>query len=216
MRTLCRIVVLVTIASAVGASAQAVPSATELSAKVQARYATIRDFTADFTLTQTSALLPRPVVERGELKVKKPGRLKWTYTSAEKKVFVSDGSQFYSYYPQDRFVGISRLPVGEDAPMALMFLAGRANLTRDFTPTLAPEQPAGEWRILLTPKSSHGDFKTLTLEVDRVSLALRGFTVVEEQGSVSAFRFAKLQENRGLADNDFVFTMPKGVEVRRQ
>ena len=60
------------------------------------------------------------------------------------------------------------------------------------------------------------EFRGLTLEVDRASLALRGFTVVDEQDAVSKFRLAKLQENRNLPDSEFVFTMPKGVEIRRQ
>ena len=34
--------------------------------------------------------------------------------------------------------------------------------------------------------------------------------------AVSKFRLAKLQENRNLPDSEFVFTMPKGVEIRRQ
>ncbi len=195
MRTFLR-VTLNLLAATVLSAAQGVPAAADLAARIQAHYATVRDFTADFTLTQTTSLLPRPVVERGELKVKKPGRMKWTYSSAEKKVFVSDGSQFYSYLPQDRLVDVRRLPTGDDTSMGLLFLAGRANLARDFTPTMPSDQPAGEWRLVLKPKSNQADFQSLTLEVDRTSLALRGFTVLETQGGVSKFRLTNLKENR--------------------
>ena len=199
-----------------GLRAQESPGASDLAQRVQARYATVRDFTAEFTLTQTSALLPRPVVERGELKVKKPGRMRWTYATGDKKVFVSDGSRFYSWFPQDRFVDERPLPTGTDTSTALLFLAGRVNLARDFVPGVPATHPAGEWQLILRPKTAEADFKSLTLEVDRASLALRGFTVVDEQDAVSKFRLAKLQENRNLPDSEFVFTMPKGVEIRRQ
>lgn len=216
MRTLLSFAAVLAIAVAAGAAAQMPPSAADLAARIQARYATIRDFTADFTLTQTSALLPKPVIERGEVKVKKPGRMRWTYTSSDKKVFVSDGTRFFSYFPQDRFVDERRLPTDRDSSTALLFLAGRADLARDFVPSVPASQPNGEWQLILAPKTAQADFKTLTLDVDHTSLALRGFTVFDDQGGVSTFRFARLQENRGLNDSEFTFTIPRGVEVRRQ
>jgi outer membrane lipoprotein-sorting protein len=54
----------------------------------------------------------------------------------------------------------------------------------------------------------------MTLDVDRATLALRGFTVVDEQGGISRFRFLNLRENRGLSDKEFEFQIPKNVEIR--
>jgi outer membrane lipoprotein carrier protein len=197
-----------------GIAAQAAPSAPALAAKIQAHYSTVKDFTADFTLNQTSTMMPRAMVEHGEVKIKKPSRMRWTYQSADKQVFVSDGTRLYSYFPKDRYVSTSVLPRGEEASTALLFLAGRGDLTRDFVPGVPDEQPAGEWRLLLKPMSKQADFKTLTLDVDRETLALRGLTVVDDQGGVSRFRFNNLRENRGLSDSEFTFTIPKGVELR--
>ena len=195
-------------------SAQTAPSAADLAARIQAHYNTVRDFTAEFTLAQTSGLLPKAVQERGELKVKKPSRMRWVYQSTDKKQFVSDGTRFYSYFPQDKYVTQSLLPKSDEASTALLFLAGRGDLTRDFVASAPDEQPAGEWRLVLKPKSKQADFKTLTLDVDRSSLALRGLTVVDEQGGISKFRFINLRENRGLTDREFEFAIPKGVELR--
>ena len=116
-------------------------------------------------------------------------------------------------YDQRGF-GRSAMPAGDDASTALLFLAGRGNLTRDFTASLPADQPAGEWRLTLRPRASQADFETLTLEVDRTSLTFRGLVVVDAQGGTSAFRFTNMRENRGLPDSDFVFSIPRGVEVR--
>jgi outer membrane lipoprotein carrier protein len=190
------------------------PTATDLAARVQARYNTISDFTADFTQRQTSPLLPKPVVDRGEVKIKKPGRMRWVYATGERHQVISDGTTIYAYFPQDRHVSPTPMPQGDDASTALLFLAGQGNLTRDFTATLPAEQPTGEWRLTLRPRAAEADFETLTLEVDRTSLAFRGLVVVDQEGGTSAFRFTNLRENRGLSNSEFTFVIPRGVEVR--
>lgn len=190
-------------------------SAAELAAKIQARYATIQDFTAEFTQTLTSALVSRPSTERGQLKVKKPDRMRWTYTTGDKPVFVADGKRFYMYYPSDRYVQEQPLPPPSQSSTALLFLAGRANLARDFVPSLPAKQPATELRLLLAPASTPADFKSIAVDVDRNTFALLGFEVTDEDGGVSAFRFSNMKENQRLPDADFVFVVPRGVEVRR-
>lgn len=199
------------VGQAVGAQA---PAPSDLAARVQARYNTIRDFTADFTQRQTSALLPKPVVGRGEVKIKKPGRMRWVYATGERNQVISDGTTIYAYFPEDRHVSPTPMPQGDEASTALLFLAGQGNITRDFTATMPVEQPAGEWRLTLHPRTKDADFDTLTLEIDRASLAFRGLVVVDQQGATSAFRFTNLRENRGLSDSDFTFVIPRGVEVR--
>lgn len=206
--------VILLLAGGIPGAASQVPVASDLAARIQARYNTIRDFTADFTQRQTTPLLPKPVVERGEVKIKKPGRMRWTYATGDRNQVVSDGTMIYAYFPADRYVSPSPVPKADDASTALMFLAGRGNLTRDFAASMAPEQPEGEWRLVLRPRTPEADFETLTLEVDRTTLAFRGLSVVDEQGGTSAFRFTNLRENRGLNDREFEFVIPRGVEVR--
>jgi outer membrane lipoprotein carrier protein len=194
--------------------AQEVPTAQELAARIQAHYATVRDFTADFTLTQTSPLLPKAVVERGDVKIKKPGRMRWNYTTSDRQQFISDGTTMYAYFPRGRYADRIPMPARDDVSTALLFLAGRGDLTRDFVATLPESQPAGEWRVILTPRAKQAEFERLTLDVDRASLAFRGLVVVHVQGATDTFRFSNLRENRGLADSEFVFTAPRGVEIR--
>lgn len=193
---------------------QDAPTATALAARVQAHYATVRDFTAVFTLTHSDPLMPKPVTDRGEVKVKKPDRMRWTYTTGDRQQFVSDGTMTYAYFPRDRYVERAAVPRENQASTAIQFLAGRGDITRDFTASLPADQPAGEWRLLLHPRTKQADFTSLTLEVDRTSLALRGLIATDDQGGTSAFRFAELRENRGLTDREFEFVMPRGVEVR--
>jgi len=206
--------VLVSAATVVVGAEQAAPTAAALASRIQAHYTTVKDFTAGFALTQSGGLLLKEKEERGDVKIKKPSRMRWTYAGSDRQEFVSDGTRLYAYFPEDKYVTMSALPKGNDVSTAVLFLAGRGDLTHDFVASVPDVQPPGEWRLLLKPKTPQADFKTLTLDVDRATLALRGFTVVDQNGGVSKFRFTNLRENRGLTDEAFVFTIPKGVELR--
>ncbi|MCC7007584.1 MAG: outer membrane lipoprotein chaperone LolA [Acidobacteria bacterium] len=210
-----RLTLTVLLAAASSVLAQAPPAAADLAARIQARYASVRDFTADFTQTQTSAISRGTYVDRGKVAVKKPGRMRWVTSTGSRSELVADGSQLYFYLPKDKIVQVSPMPKDSQASTALLLLAGRGDLTRDFTPDPDVERGPNDWRLTLMPAAPQPDFKTLTLAVDRSSLQLRGLTVVDAQGGVQRFEFSNLRENQGLPDSTFAFTIPKGVEVRR-
>src|SRR6202521_367403 len=118
------------------------PSALELSQALQRKYDAIRGFATDFVHTYRGGVLRKQLTERGRLLVKKPGKMRWEYTQPEEKLFVSDGVKMYSYLPQDKQVIVSSVPPEGEATTPALFLAGKANLTRNFTPTFG-ELPAG-------------------------------------------------------------------------
>jgi outer membrane lipoprotein carrier protein len=198
---------------AIGAAPAQTPPATDLVRRIQARYNTILDFTADFSMTYQGLLQRQKSVERGDVKLKKPSRMWWHYTSPDKKEYVADGSQFYTYVPQDKYG--TRVPLAKagDASTFMLFLAGKGDLVKDFTAAVPPDQTETEWRVVLTPKTHQPDYATLTLAVDRKTLDLRGVTLTSDEGT-STFTFTKFRPNTGLKDSDFVFSFPKGTEIR--
>jgi outer membrane lipoprotein carrier protein len=191
----------------------ATPAADALAAKVQARYATIRDFTADFTLTTTSGLSLGGGTDRGKVIVKKPVRMRWTLETGSRHEVVSDGTRLYNYFPKDKVVNEATL--SDQSSTALLLLTGRGDITRDFTARMAASQPPSEWRLTLTPRTAQPDYKEITLSVERASLRLVGLDILDDQGTVRAFRFSNLRENQGVADSVFAFRIPAGVEVQR-
>ena len=104
-----------------------------LASAIQRHYDQVRDFPADFTHSYTGGVLRKKTVEHGHLAVRKPGRMRWTYTKPEEKVFVSDGVKMYSYIPEDKQVIVATVPPDDQATTPALFLAGKGNLTRDFT-----------------------------------------------------------------------------------
>ena len=189
--------------------------ATALAASIQRHYDQVRDFQADFTHTYVGGILRKKTVERGRMAVRKPGRMRWAYTQPEEKLFVSDGNRVYSYVPADRQVYVAAVPAEDQATTPALFLAGKGNILRvfDVAPSEVPDAPPGSVALKLTPKRPEREYDWLNLVVDKSSLALRMLITSDSQGGLSTFAFTNLRENTGIADKEFVFVMPRGVDV---
>jgi outer membrane lipoprotein carrier protein len=191
-------------------------TAAELAQSLQRKYDTIRDFSADFVHNYKSGALRKQLTEKGHLLIKKPGKMRWEYTAPEQKLFVSDGVKIYSYIPQDKQVVVSNVPPDNTASAPALFLAGKGNLVRDFTPALTEVpagMPAGTKALKLVPKTAQPDYDWIVLLVDQATLGLRGLVSTDAQGGTSTFSFANLKENVNLTDKEFAFQMPRGVDV---
>src|ERR1700704_3233029 len=192
------------------------PTASELADALQRKYDAVKDFSADFVHTYQGGVLKKQLTERGTVLIKKPGKMRWDYTAPEKKLFVSDGSKLYFYIPADKQVIVSSVPPNAEAATPALFLAGKGRLTTEFTPTLIELPaglPAGSRALKLVPKSKQPDYDWLVLAVDPATLAIQGLVTVDAQGGTSTFAFTKLKENVGLADTQFTFKIPRGVDV---
>src|SRR3954469_1096232 len=108
------------------------PAPEVLAKSLQQRYDGIRDFTADFSQTYRGGVLRTRTVEQGTVTVKKPGLMRWEYLKPEKKEFVSDGRKTYLYVPQDKQVIVADAET-EGTSTSYLFLAGKGDITRDFT-----------------------------------------------------------------------------------
>lgn len=208
---------LAALGTAAAVADQAVPAPADLARQVQAHFDTVHDFKADFTQQARSLFFKQTQQASGHVRVKKPGRMWWTYASPakEKKEVVADGSQVYEYFPATRQGRVAPLPKGNDASAAVLFLIGRGDLTRDFTAAMPADQPAGEWHLTLTPRRPQSDFTSLTLVVLRRTFSLRGLEKIDDQGGTTTFQFTNLKENVGLLDKDFIFKFPPGTEIDR-
>ena len=205
-------VVLAVASLSTASSAQTKPAPDALAKSLQQRYQGIRDFSASFTHSYRGGVLRTQTTERGTVAVKKPGLMRWVYTSPEKKEFVSDGKKIYSYLPQDRQVIVNDVPADQAATPAL-FLAGRGDIARDFTAAAADSPLPGAVALKLTPRRSEPDYQYLIVALDPSTLQIRALTTRDHQGGDSTLTFTNMKENRGLSDKDFAFRIPRGVDV---
>ena len=201
------------ILSLLAAPAQARPSALETARALQQKYDRVADFTADFTHVYQGGVLKKTATELGTVQIKKPGKMRWEYTKPDRKEFVSDGRKIYSYIPADKQVVVSSIPPDDQATTAVLFLAGKGNLTRDFSVAYADAAAPDTIALRLDPKQKQRDYDWLIVVVDRATLQIRGLTAADQQGGTSTFTFTNYHENTRLADKVFEFRIPPGTDV---
>lgn len=194
-------------------AAQTRPTPEALARALQQRYQGIRDFSADFVHTYRGGVLRTQTTERGTVSIKKPGLMRWVYATPEKKEFVSDGRQVYSYIPADRQVLVTPLPADDEATTPALFLAGMGDIVRDFAAAPAETPVPGTTALKLTPRKEEPEYEYLVVAVDAATLQIRGLTTRDRQGGDSTLIFNNLKENRGISDKEFAFRIPRGVDV---
>ncbi len=189
--------------------------AAALATRVQARYGTIKDFEGAFVQSYEGGVLRTKTTESGTFQIRQPGQFRFLYTKPERKEFVSDGASIYTYLVVDKQVIVTPAPGPGEATTPALFLAGRANIARDFTATFTPLPGAaqGLQTLRLDPRKPDPDYEWFGIGVDPSSLQIRFLVAVDRQGGRSAFTFSNLKENAGLSDNTFRFRIPRGVDV---
>lgn len=194
-------------------AAPGAPDADALAKALQQRYQTIKDFTADFSHTYRGGALRTQTSERGTVKIKKPGKMRWVYTAPERKEFVSDGTKIYSYIPEDRQVLVSKAPAEGDVSTPALFLSGKGDIARDFTAAIVQSPIPGSIGLKLTPKHAEAQYDYFIVATTQPGLQIRGLATHDRQGGDSVIAFVNLKENQGIPDKEFAFTVPKGADV---
>jgi outer membrane lipoprotein carrier protein len=189
------------------------PTADAVAAALQQRYRGIRDFSADFVHMYRGGVLRTQTTEKGRVLVKKPGLMRWTYMTPEKKEFVSDGRKVYSYLPMDKQVIVTTLPPDDQATTPALFLAGKGDIVRDFTAAYVDSSQPGTTALRLTPRRPEPEYEYLVVALDPATLQIRVLTTRDRQGGDSTLTFANLKENQGISDKEFAFRIPRGVDV---
>ena len=208
------LIALVVVSQALIAQGTILQPARELAQALQDRYNSIKDFSADFTQTYEGGVLRKKITERGTVLIKKPGQMRWTYTTPLEKIFVSDGRMTYFYVPDDQQVRINPLPTDGRTSSAVLFFVGEGNLIRDFQVSYADTITNQNHHTLrLVPYEQQADYEWLIIEIDRKNLQINGLIAGDKQGGTSRFSLENIKENIGLTKETFTFNIPDKVNV---
>ena len=178
--------------------------------KVDDHYNRLSSLRARYTERYSGMGMDR--TEDGTLLLKKPGRMRWSYSAPVGKVFVLDGKFAWFYTPGD--AQATRVPAKQldDLRSPLRFLLGHTELEKEMdTLTMAP---AGEGRYTLSgqPKGQEQRVSKLALTVTADGTIV-GIEIDEADGAITRFAFSGEAANAAIAAEEFRFTPPAGVPV---
>lgn len=166
--------------------------------------------TLQVTFTERYTGHGRKMVDAGELFLRKPGRMRWQYTSPAGQLYISDGKYIYSYFPAENRAEKMAFKETDDMRAPLAFLLGRLNFQNDFREFRT--QPDGQnVLITATPKSDKVPYAEVAFLVSPDSV-IHSLTVKSDDGSTIAFTFENEKKNPPIPDSMFRFVPAPGVE----
>lgn len=177
---------------------------------VEARYNHAQSLRLSFTETYKGPQRADQV-ESGVLSLRKPGRMRWDYTSPAGKVFVSDGTNVFLYTPATNQAEHSTMKETEDMRAPLAFLLGKLNFYKEFRTFVLRPEGSDTW-IDAEPNSQNLPYSRVEFLVSG-DAQIRRLRVVGQDRSVMDFQFDQEKLNLPLDSKLFVFRPPPGVQV---
>lgn len=192
-----------------GLRAQAT-SAAGIAAKVDGHYNALHSLEVHFVQTYTGMGMNRK--ESGVLLLKKPGRMRWTYTDPDGKLFVLDGKNGYFYSPGESEAQRVDEKKLDDLRSPLRFLLGHTELEKELTGLKATPDGNGAWVLEGVPKGLEQRVSALKITAGADG-TIRSMTIEETDGVTNRFEFSGEAGNVPASNAEFVFTPPAGVHV---
>ncbi len=180
--------------------------------KLQKKYESLQSFKANFTQSYQSKRFSQKIVEKGTVYFEKGGKMRWDYQQPEKKLFVSDGVNYFYYMPEDKQVIKAPMQMQSDQHSPTLFFAGRGNFVRDFRAEWSSPDPAAHL-LKLTPVEPQPDFRYLIADVDPSTGLILRLVVVDDYDNRTEYTFNSIQENPPLPNDFFAFHAPPGTDV---
>ena len=176
---------------------------------VDAHYNHLRTLTASYTEHYTGLGMDRS--ESGTLLLRKPGRMRWNYSTPAGKVFVLDGTFGWFYTPGD--AQVQRIPAKQldDLRSPLRLLLGHTQLKRELG-SISVAHIGAQFVIRGVPRGMEQRIKELVLTVEPTG-AIDTLRLEEMDGSATEFMFTNMRENAPIPDAEFTFAVPAGIAV---
>ena len=181
--------------------------------EVDAHYNHLRTLQANFTEIYQGSGISRE--ESGTLWLKRPGKMRWNYQKPREKLFVSDGKTAWFYVPGEQQARKTPMKKLEDLRSPLGYLLGKTKLQKEFKGlSFAPDVPpqrADDVVLRGVPKFLEGVNQVL-MEIAPGGRIVR-LVVDGVDSTITEYRFKDQKENLEIADREFQFTPPQGVQV---
>lgn len=179
---------------------------------IQKHYDATRTFKAGFTQKAYIKMMDQVQETKGDVYIKKPGKMKWVYNAPDPQVLISNSQTLWLYLPEEKQV--NKMPVdnvySNNTPA--LFLAGKGKLTDSFNifQVIHEEERTV---LVMTPKREDMGLEKLVLSADKNNHQIISSTVYDKLGNKTEISFSKIEVNLDLPEEMFQFKTPDGVEV---
>ena len=183
-----------------------------MAAKVQAYYASMKDFKASFVQIYSKRYHGQQKPRYGYVWIKKPGKMYWRYDAPAKRAFVSDGKKIYLYDPSKKQVIWRRIRL-DQLPPATRFLWGSSKILDQFYVKVLPNSKyggPGKVVLKLLPKNRSPNFSHIlfVLKPKGRMAEVTETIVYDVLGNKNRYQFKNPVINSNIPDSQFQFKAP--------
>jgi outer membrane lipoprotein-sorting protein len=188
----------VTVLAGLPAAAAAPDLFDEIYARGQKQNAGLKTMTAAFTETSTSALLAKPLVERGLVFVERPARVALRYSDPQARVVLIDGDTLTVSWPSASIHSTTDIGAAQRR-VQKYFVDSSAKELRghfDISAREAGDRP-GTYLLTMVPKRKQiqEGIARLELWLDRTTLLLAAMRMTFPSGETKLMTFTDLKQN---------------------
>ncbi|HEX4038903.1 MAG TPA: outer membrane lipoprotein carrier protein LolA [Acidobacteriaceae bacterium] len=192
------------------AAAQANLTANAVAQRVDRHYNALHSLEVHFAQEYTGMGMDRK--ESGVLLLKKPGRMRWTYTNPDGKLFILDGHDGYFYSPGETEAQKVPQKQLDDLRSPLQFLLGHTDLQKELIRLTVTPGANGTWQLSGVPKGLEQRVSALKIAATADG-TIQSMTIEETDGVTNRFTFTGEADNVPAPNSSFVFTPLPGVRV---
>lgn len=147
--------------------------------------------------------------ESGKLTLRKPGRMRWDYTTPAGKLFLSNGKDVYLYTPNTQLVERMPLKESDDMRAPLAFLLGKLDFSKEFR-DFAWKPEGTNYFLTARAKTDQLPYEKIEMLVTP-DFEIRRLVVTNADASVLTFKFGGESVNPAVNESLFKFAMPPGA-----
>jgi outer membrane lipoprotein-sorting protein len=190
--------------------------------EIDARGGKIKDFTSDFRQEKFTALLKKPLVSAGMVRVSGPV-IRWDTKEPEAQVLYGDGKEVRMYYPSQKLLEVyaidQRLGDLASSPLPrLKTLREHFTMERsDGKRFHAPPKDRQTLPLRLVPREEalRQHVEEVDVLLDVTAAHILELEIVDTDGDRTHVTFSKFQIDTGVMPDDLKLTVPADTTVSR-
>ncbi len=167
---------------------------------------------ASFTHRFTAKGFKTSQVENGSVVFGALPKMRWSYNSPEKKIFVFDGTSSWFYVPADKQVTLGRVSDARKRELPFLLLGDPAARNKYFV--VKQQTRNGAVVTTLNPRDSKAVVRAVSVTINPSTHLISRIEYTDREGNRTSFDFSGYHRRAASAET-FRFDPPAGVQVVR-
>jgi outer membrane lipoprotein carrier protein len=150
---------------------------------------------------------------QGVLFVRRPGKMRWEYTSPDPQIIITDSRTMWIYRPADNQVMVGKAPEFFGGGRGAGFLSDIRQIRNSFTVEATPAENPAYHRLKLTPLKPTTELAEIRLSVAKSTFQVDQVVTVNAYGDETRIVFKHYQFDLDPDESLFRFEAPEGIDV---